>query len=190
VLLPSDPELLESIRQAVYMASTRAEAIDAVATVYAQLQGEVDQRRPACAVSGRCCRFEEYGHRLFVTTIELGAFVRGLAELPAAQREKLNGASADWDRTGCPFQMARLCGVHAIRPFGCRIYFCDPTAQAWQQEVYERLHGKLKGEHERLGIPYFYIEWREALKLLLGEGMSVGSAPGKGIGNGDPQSGG
>lgn len=179
MLTPTDPAIAESIRNAVHAAAARAEVAEAVGAVYTQLQGEVEQRKPACAVSGRCCRFEEYGHRLFVTTIELAAFVRGLADLPAEHRARLNGAAADWDRTGCPFQLARLCGVHGIRPFGCRIYFCDPTAQEWQQDVYERLHAQLKAEHERLGVPYFYLEWRGALGILFGEGMEIGVGQGK-----------
>jgi hypothetical protein len=56
--------------------------------------------------------------------------------------------------------------VHRIRPFGCRIFFCDPTAQEWQSERYEVFHAELKRLHEALGVPYFYIEWREALRAL------------------------
>jgi hypothetical protein len=56
-----------------------------------------------------------------------------------------------------------LCGVHAIRPFGCRIFFCDPTAGDWQQQQYELFHAELKKLHERFDVPYFYVEWRFAL---------------------------
>jgi Fe-S-cluster containining protein len=107
--------------------------------------------------SGRCCRFEEYGHRLYVTTLELAAFV---AELPDAAGTK------DWDGTGCPFQVNKLCSVHAIRPFGCRVFFCDATATQWQNERYERFHADLKRLHEELDVPYLYVEWRAALVAL------------------------
>ena len=90
-------------------------------------------------------------------------------------RNKLRGLSGDalsvngeWDGTGCPFQVAKLCGVHEIRPFGCRIYFCDATSTVWQQEAYEAFHGQLKRLHESLGVPYFYVEWRSALAVVLG----------------------
>jgi hypothetical protein len=46
------------------------------------------------------------------------------------------------------------------------MYFCDPTAQDWQQGMYERFHAQLKQLHEDLGVPYFYVEWRGALKDL------------------------
>ena len=106
------------------------------------------------AVSGRCCRFEEYGHRLYVTTLELAAFV-------AAMGERSDGA---WDGTGCPYQRSKLCTVHAIRPFGCRMFFCDATSTQWQNDAYERFHARLKALHAELNVPYFYVEWRAALR--------------------------
>jgi hypothetical protein len=56
--------------------------------------------------------------------------------------------------------------VHPIRPFGCRIFFCDATATEWQNEQYERFHARIKRLHEELAIPYFYVEWRLALRSL------------------------
>jgi hypothetical protein len=60
-------------------------------------------------------------------------------------------AERAWDGTGCPFQVAKLCGVHAIRPFGCRMFFCDPASTQWQNDAYERYHARLKQLHETLG---------------------------------------
>jgi len=148
----------EALSDHVRAAATRAEVREAVERVYAELQNEIDARRPVCNASGRCCRFEEFGHRLYVTTLELAAFVAGLGEASRAERE--------WDGTGCPFQVAKLCSVHTIRPFGCRMFFCDATATAWQNERYERFHAELKRLHERLNVPYLYVEWRTALAAL------------------------
>src|SRR5690606_7786325 len=128
--------------QAVSEASKRPEVLAAVEAVYADLADAIARRKPVCEMSGRCCRFEEYGHRLYVSTLELAAFYAGAARAGA------------WDGTGCPFQQGKLCGVHTIRPFGCRMYFCDPTAQAWQQGMYEQFHARLKRLHEELGVPY------------------------------------
>jgi hypothetical protein len=50
------------------------------------------------------------------------------------------------------------------------VYFCDANAQGWQNEVYEKYHGQLKAVHERLGLAYRYVEWREALRELAAEG--------------------
>ena len=141
--------------EAVRLAAGRAEVHDAIVRIHADLQREIDARKPLCSASGRCCRFEEFGHRLYVTTAEMAAFVADLRELPG-----------EWDGTGCPFQIRGLCGVHASRPFGCRIFFCDATATGWQNEQYERFHAQIKRLHDTLAVPYFYVEWRMALRAL------------------------
>jgi Fe-S-cluster containining protein len=129
--------------------STRIEAI------YRDVQDQIDARKPRCDISGRCCRFDEYGHRLFVTTLEIAAFA---GALPGPVLPVTTG--------GCPYQIDRLCTVHAIRPFGCRIYFCDPTAQDWQHAQYEDFHLRLRDLHAELAVPYFYVDWLEALRAL------------------------
>jgi Fe-S-cluster containining protein len=170
--------LIENVRAA----ALRADVRNAVARVYIDLQREIDARRPICSASGRCCRFEEYGHRLYVSTLELAAFLAELpAELPAASplpvargQLSVKGTSLPLLATGtsqvatsnCPFQIQSLCSVHAIRPFGCRIFFCDPTATQWQNERYERFHAELKRLHAQLDVPYLYVEWRQALAAL------------------------
>jgi Fe-S-cluster containining protein len=146
----------ETLRHAVTEAAGRPEVATAVDAVYRSVQGEIDERRPRCDISGRCCRFEEYGHRLYVTTLELASFVR----------QHAGGPDAPWDGTGCPFQRAKLCTVHTIRPFGCRMFFCDATSTEWQNDAYERFHARLKQLHAELNVPYFYVEWRTALQTL------------------------
>ena len=150
----------DALRDGVNEACEREDVLAAVRALYSDVQAEIDVRRPLCLVSGRCCRFEEYGHRLFVTTAELAAFAHDLKHVTIA------GAGHAWDGTGCPFQSNKICGVHTIRPFGCRMFFCDATAAEWQNEVYERFHARLKRLHEVLGVPYFYVEWRRALAAL------------------------
>jgi hypothetical protein len=154
----------DQLRAAVRAAAARDDVRQGVEAVYADLARQVDERRPKCVVSGRCCRFEEYGHRLYVTTAELASFWHGFEQLqpPPALEE----AMATWDGKGCKFQVGKLCGVHALRPFGCRIYFCDETSTAWQHEAYEIFHARLKRLHEDLGVPYFYVEWRQAIGAL------------------------
>jgi Fe-S-cluster containining protein len=146
----------ETLRTAVDRAAARPEVERAVRRVYDAVQAEIDARRPVCAVSGRCCRFEEYGHRLYVTTLELAAFLR----------EHSGQANSAWDGAGCPFQHLKLCTVHAIRPFGCRIFFCDASSTEWQHRIYERFHADMKELHRGLDVPYFYLEWRDALAQL------------------------
>jgi Fe-S-cluster containining protein len=147
----------EILKQSVLEASQRPDALASIEDLYRTVQQEIDQRRPLCVVSGRCCRFEEFGHRLFVTTLELARFVHDVGSIAVPDA---------WDGTGCPFQKAKLCTVHAIRPFGCRMFFCDATSTEWQNAAYERFHADLKRLHEQFEVPYFYLEWRQALRAL------------------------
>lgn len=158
-----------SLREAVQSAAGRADVRDAVARIYRDLQQEIDARKPICNASGRCCRFEEFGHRLYVTTIELAAFVHelpGRAGPSPGRTEPARPGDGPALPKNCPYQLDGLCSVHAIRPFGCRVFFCDATSTGWQNERYESLHARLKRLHEELSVPYFYLEWREALRGL------------------------
>lgn len=158
-------------------ASRRAGVREAVGRIYALLQREIDARKPRCDASGRCCRFESFGHRLYVSTIELAAFAAGLE--PAAHPAR--AAEGTWDGSGCPFQVEGLCSVHSIRPFGCRVFFCDATSDDWQHDIYEQFHAQLKQLHDELGVPYRYIEWRAALAELGLPGHSTPHTGRKGL---------
>jgi Fe-S-cluster containining protein len=155
-------EMPPDFLQQVYRAAGRAEARHAVGQLYDDLQVQLSKRRPRCDASGRCCRFEEFDHQLFVTTMEMGTF---LFELETRGLDYEAG-SIEWDGAGCPFQQNRLCGVHPFRPFGCRIFFCDPAVTSWQQEQCEAFHQRLKNLHLELSVPYYYVEWRRALLAL------------------------
>ncbi|HEV8604260.1 MAG TPA: YkgJ family cysteine cluster protein [Tepidisphaeraceae bacterium] len=155
----TDSQLHEA-RHAIRSASARPDVHSAIASLYADVQIQIDLRRPLCILSGRCCRFEEFGHHLYVTTLELATFLHDLQS---------SNASPDpaWTGQGCPFQRNKLCSVHAIRPFGCRLFFCDSTSTDWQHEQYHLFHTRLKSLHDSLNVPYFYLEWRQALTIAL-----------------------
>ena len=46
------------------------------------------------------------------------------------------------------------------------MFYCDPTASEWQQQQYEYFHAKLRRLHEQHDVPYFYVEWRQALAAI------------------------
>jgi Fe-S-cluster containining protein len=153
-------EQIQSFQDAVHRASQRPDVHTAVTNVYFALQDAIDLRKPVCVTSGRCCRFREYGHNLFVTTMELAAFVRDLEPSRAGPMRR-----GPFEHS-CPFQQGKLCSVHQIRPFGCRVFFCDATSTDWQHEQYSRIHAEIRRLHEQLVVPYFYVEWLEALRHL------------------------
>lgn len=130
--------------------------------IYAATADEIARRGPACWASGRCCNFERTGHLLYVTGLEAAYTVARLPRPLAA-----GAVDAARESGNCPLQSGHLCGVHTIRPLGCRVYFCDRSAQEWQQALYERQLAKTRELHDRRAVEYRYAEWRELLDLLV-----------------------
>ncbi len=146
----------------------RAEVSTALEGVFAEVGRAVAARGPVCWASGRCCNFERSGHSLFVTGLEAAYTVSRLSA-PLLEPE-IDRALA---RGGCPFQVGNLCGVHAIKPIACRVYFCDRSAQAWQQDLSERLQRDVRSLHDRFGVAYRYAEWRGLLRAVVRAGGAV-----------------
>lgn len=163
-------------REAWLAAAASPEVSGALESIFAEAAAAIAARGPACWASGRCCNFEAAGHRLYTTGLEAAYTVSRLAVSGGSgaaagvggrslSLPQIAGARA---RGGCPFQELHLCGVHAIKPVACRVYFCDRTAQEWQMELAERLHERVRGLHEAHGIPYLYAEWRGLLEMVVG----------------------
>ncbi len=128
--------------------------------VYAMASDAIEARGPACWASGRCCNFKAAGHRLYVTGLEAAYTIARLppgSDMARALRDE--PLSAARDAGTCPFLLANLCGVHTIKPVGCRVYFCDRSAQNWQHDLSERLLGMVRAIHDRHGLEYRYDEW-------------------------------
>jgi Fe-S-cluster containining protein len=120
---------------------------EALQGVYADVDAEVARQTPVCAISGRCCRFEEYGHTLFVSSPE---FALLLADAPAPSRPLDDGAT-------CPWQDDRgRCSARGARPLGCRVYFCDPDFQEKAPEIAEAGIARLKRLVDEKGLPWDY----------------------------------
>ncbi len=126
----------------------------ALLQIYAELERQVAAAGPRCDLSGRCCRFEEYGHRLYITQPE--------ADLLLEQGLPPN---SEITTAGCPFQINNLCTARERRPFGCRVYFCDPAYETTlAPELSELTIRKLKQLHEIEQIPWNYAELSEHLR--------------------------
>lgn len=143
-------------------AITRPSLIASLEAVYIFISDQVEARGPACWASGRCCNFREAGHRLYTTGLEAAYCVARL-ERPISD-EAIDNAQA---RGGCAFQLANVCAVHAIKPSGCRVYFCDREAQQWQNELTERAVEQIRRIHDHEGIRYRYAEWGSLLRMFV-----------------------
>src|SRR5438874_5217830 len=117
-----------------------------VMELYVEVDREVAAAGPVCVASGRCCRFKEYGHVLFLSNLEAEVL---LESAPTYEQP----VTADF----CPFQKGNLCTAREPRPLGCRVYFCDPNYQETGQQISEHGLCKLKQLAEENGL-----EWRYA----------------------------
>jgi Fe-S-cluster containining protein len=124
-----------------------AEAKAELRVLYDKLDAEVAGLGPVCQLSGRCCRFEEYGHTLFVSSSE----VQFLLEVaPEPSRELDQGKT-------CPWQNANgHCTARDGRPIGCRVYYCDPTYERSAHDLSERYIAQLKELSNRHGLAWNY----------------------------------
>ena len=117
---------------------------DKLTAWYRELDEAVAMMGPVCQLSGRCCRFKDYGHTLFLSAPEAQLLV---ADVPQPPGQLDNGES-------CPWQDARgRCTARAARPLGCRVFFCDPSFETLAPELSETFLARLKqlaGRHDWL----------------------------------------
>ena len=104
-----------------------------VLAVYAAADAAVAAAGPRCDASGRCCRFAEYGHTLFMSQLEADVLLAGAPPFDGP-------VSAD----SCPFQVDNLCTAREPRPLACRVYYCDPNYQEKGNQITETYLRRLK----------------------------------------------
>jgi len=157
----------EQLPWARWFAAVDQPAVDqAIAALYTDLDVEVARYQPRCDQSGRCCRFESFGHRLYVTALEIARFLRHAPVVsPPARTATALPIFTEPLPDACPYQLDGLCSVHTIRPHGCRIFFCQEGSEVWQQTLYETYLDRLKQMHAQWQLPYQYMEWRQGLRL-------------------------
>ncbi|HUU93248.1 MAG TPA: hypothetical protein VM238_18795 [Phycisphaerae bacterium] len=97
----------------------------ALADVYARLESALGPAADTCRACGTCCRFKEGGIVLFASALEMANLVAALG-MPRTGTFAAEGpVNSAWC---CPFQEGNRCTARAVRPLGCRTYFCDPDA--------------------------------------------------------------
>jgi hypothetical protein len=123
-----------------------------VLELYREVDAAVAAAGPVCVASGRCCRFKEYGHVLFLSSLEAEVL---RAAAPAYERP----VSADF----CPFQKDLLCTAREPRPLGCRVYYCDPSYQETGNRITETYLHRLKKLAQENGIDWRYAPLHQFL---------------------------
>jgi hypothetical protein len=121
--------------------STRMQVLE----IYREADREVAAAGPVCVASGRCCRFKEYGHVLYLSNLEAEVLI---ADAPTY----LQPVSTEF----CPFQKDNLCTARDPRPLSCRVYFCDPTYQETAHRITEKYLDRLKRLAEESSQEWVY----------------------------------
>ena len=126
----------------------------AVLQLYHEADREVAAAAPVCIASGRCCRFKEYGHTLFLSNLEAEVL------LAAAPPHDPEAVTADF----CPFQKDTLCTAREPRPLACRVYYCDPAYQETGAQISEKYLRRLKELADEHGTGWLYAPLHHFLK--------------------------
>jgi hypothetical protein len=125
-----------------------SDAVTALRAIYDSAAAEIEARPSLfCEMSGRCCRFKEAGHDLFLTALEYEEMVRHGGTPPG----RADGA--------CPWLREGLCDNREGRALACRTYYCSDESGA--TEVTERGHRRIRELHERYGLEYVYRSLHE-----------------------------
>ena len=139
-----------------------------LAILYGELDRGVAVLGPVCSLSGRCCRFEEYDHTLFLSAPEAAVLI---ADAPPPVRPLDAGAT-------CPWQDERgRCTAREARPLGCRVYFCDPAYEGRAPLLTEHFLGRLKALVEDRGWPWGYAPLHRHLEAASARGEFLSPTP-------------
>ncbi|MDD5011251.1 MAG: hypothetical protein PHQ00_03930 [Phycisphaerae bacterium] len=121
-----------------------------VKKIYDWLDENIKKFDPDCSACGKCCDFDAFGHKLFVTTPELLYFYENLKPL----RKTANGL--------CPYLEDGKCTARDFRFAGCRIFFCKADSEKIN-ELSEQAIKKFKALCDEYNFPYRYMDLASAL---------------------------
>lgn len=125
-----------------------SDAVAGLRAIYDRAAAEIAARSGlVCELSGRCCRFREAGHDLFLTALEYEEMARHGGAPPG----RADGA--------CPWLKDGLCANRDGRALACRTYYCSDETEA--AVVTELGHRRIRDLHERYGIAYIYRSFQE-----------------------------
>ncbi len=133
----------------------KSELLNRVAEIYdwldeqIRLSGDLVGRCDSC---GRCCDFEAFDHRLYVTLPELMYLA---ANLGAENVRPMPDSR-------CPYHLICQCTVYKYRFAGCRIFSCKGDAD-FQSGLSESALKKFKSICTEFNIPYRYTDLATAL---------------------------
>ena len=128
-----------------------------MAEIYNWLDQQIEANcsRSMCKVCGSCCSYQQYGHRIYITSPEImylqNALKSGQIRQPGS---KVQGR--------CAFLSAGRCSISDYRFGPCRIFYCNSDAM-WQNLLSEQFLARIKSLCNETSIEYRYIDMGEPL---------------------------
>jgi Fe-S-cluster containining protein len=111
--------------------------------LYGEVEAELRALGASCEACGRCCRFAEFGHELWLTNVELDYL----------QARHGHGGAAPLGV--CPYLDGTLCSARAGRALACRTFHCC-LAAAVVEEVTNRSFEKIRDAARAAGVDLEY----------------------------------
>ena len=139
----------------VVRAGPNSQILKKVAEIYDWLDVQIRRHSDLagkCDACGRCCDFEAFDHRLFVTPPELMYLV---AKLGAENIKPMPSRR-------CPYNVDGKCTIYTYRFAGCRIFSCKGDKD-FQSGLSESVLKKFKSICTEFKIPYRYTDLASAL---------------------------
>jgi len=134
---------------------TKSRLIKKVAEIYDWLDLQLAEHAELagnCDVCGRCCDFDSFDHRLFVTTPEVMYLA---ANLDSEDIKPMTSSH-------CPYNIDGKCSIYEYRFAGCRIFYCKGDKD-FQSQLSESALKKFKSICEEFRIAYRYTDLSTAL---------------------------
>ncbi|MHC4153831.1 MAG: YkgJ family cysteine cluster protein [Planctomycetota bacterium] len=134
---------------------TEGRLVGRVAEVYRWLDLQIRDNGSlsgVCEACGECCDFDNFDHRLFVTTPELMYLA---AKLGDEKTKPMNGGR-------CPYNIDGRCSIYEYRFAGCRIFCCKADAD-FQSGLSESIIKRFKSACLEFKIAYSYLDLATAL---------------------------
>jgi Fe-S-cluster containining protein len=128
--------------------------IEAVDEIYQKLRIQLESSGQSCKACGKCCDFESFGHKLYITTPELYYFKINLVKNKRPILPMTTGV--------CPYRKDGKCSVYPWRFAGCRIFNCTGDAEL-QGQLSEKMIHQMKQVCLQEGLSYQYLDLKTAL---------------------------
>ncbi len=152
----------------IQMVKDRSTLLKKVQSLYKEVEQKIakaENLAGMCKACGKCCDFESFGHKLYVSSPELIYF---------ADKLRARGIKLKTMKTGiCPYNVKGKCTAHEERFLGCRIFCCDGD-EDFQSDLTEYSLKIIKSICEEEEIPYQYMNLSQALVPLAENGRTRG----------------